>query len=87
MGNFQFEIFRVCSRAGHEYYHIFPKQKLGDFPEQVNRFRIIEKKEGYIVLDLSDCKVTLFKCGRILIEDLPENSDFRAKEIVEAIMG
>ncbi len=87
MNKSNFEIFRVCSRGGHEYYHIIPKKELNDFPENVQKLSIAEKKDKYLVLKMPDCKVTLFKGGRMLIEDLPEGSDTRAQAIVEEIMG
>lgn len=87
MSSFRYSLIKVCHRAGREYYHIYPEKSIGYFPKDFKKFTIKITHPEFFVLSFTDCNVTLFKSGRMLVEDLPENSEKRAREIIDEIIA
>lgn len=87
MPAFNYSLIKVCHRAGREYYHIYPEKPIGYFPDDFAEFNIKVSHSEFYVLSFPDCNVTIFKSGRMLVEDLPENSEGRARQVIEEIIS
>lgn len=87
MVDFQYSLIKVCHRAGREYYHVYPEKSIGYLPESFKDLKIIISRPKFCVISFDDCDITIFDSGRMLIEDLPEDSEKRAREIVKAIIS
>jgi len=74
MSNFRYDLISVCSRAGKEFFHVYPH---GDYHFNLDKDFLVSKVGGYYV--------TVFPSGRMLIESLPEGSINLARTIVEKI--
>ncbi|RKX69950.1 hypothetical protein DRP53_06585 [candidate division WOR-3 bacterium] len=85
MTDFDYELVKVCSRGGKEFYHIYPRTPLTRLPDSLARFEIKKRHEKYVVVEVDGYDVTIFTTGRMLIENLPENSEAKAKAIIEKI--
>lgn len=85
MSTFEYSLIKVCHRAGREYYHIYPERPIGKFPKNFEKFNVKIRHPEFYVLAFPDCNVTVFKSGRMLVEDLPENSEARVRQVIEEI--
>jgi len=87
MFEFNYSLIKICFRAGRGYYHIYPETQFNLNLEQFQNFKLTTKHPKYAVINFPDCNVTVFSSGRMLIEDLPQDSEKRAKEIVDQIIS
>ncbi len=86
MSNLEYTLVKVCSRAGIEYYHIYPEKSIGFLPKDYSDLDVHISHPKFSVISFPDCDVTIFASGRMLIENLPEDSEERARAIVRKIM-
>jgi hypothetical protein len=85
--DFPYRLAKICVRAGKEYYHLLPDVPL-DIPlNSLNTLEVKIAHPKFCVISFPDCSVTIFASGRMLIEELPENSEKRVPEIVETILS
>jgi len=86
MRDFQYRLIKVCSCIGKEYFHIFPAHPFNQMPEHWRGLAVKVKHTKFVVIAFDDCDVTVFVSGRMLIENIPEGSEQRARAIVEEII-
>jgi N12 class adenine-specific DNA methylase len=87
ISDFNYRLIKVCGRAGKEYYHLFPEVSLVFPLSNLNELDVKISRPNFSVIAFSDCDVTVFSSGRMLIEEIPENSEARAREIVDKILS
>ncbi len=84
---FKYRLTKICVRTGKEYYHLIPDVAF-DIPlKKLSGLDVIITHPKFCVISFPDCDVTVFSSGRMLIEEIPENSETRAREIVNTILS
>ncbi len=84
---FKYRLTKICVRAGKEYYHLFPEVSLVFPLKNLNELDVKISRPKFCVIAFPDCDVTVFSSGRMLIEEIPENSEKRAREVVDIILS
>lgn len=87
MSDFQYELIKICSRAGKEYYHVYPQEPMAFLSQDFGNMNVINSHAKFSVISFPDCHVTVFASGRMLIENLPQNAEKRAREIIKEIIS
>ncbi len=87
MADFEYSLTRVCRRGGKEYYLVCPDRTIGALPKNYGALHVLVSHPKYSVVSFPDCRVTLFASGRMLIEDLAEDSEARAHAVVRDILS
>jgi hypothetical protein len=87
MSDFDYRLIKVCGRAGKEYYHLFPEVSFSFPLENLNELNVKISRPKFCVIAFQDCEVTVFSSGRMLIEEIAENSEKRAREIIDIILS
>jgi hypothetical protein len=87
VADFEYSLTRVCRRGGKEYYLVYPDSKIGTLPKNFEGLRVLVSHPKFSVVSFPDCNVTLFASGRMLIEDLVEDSEARAHAVVRQILS
>jgi len=86
MPDFQYKLIKICSRAGKEYYHVYPQEPIGFSSPDFRNLNVKMSHPKFSVISFPDCHVTVFASGRMLIENLPQNAEKRAREIIKEII-
>ncbi len=86
MANFAYSLTRVCRRGGKEYYLVNPGSTIGALPKNFGSLHVLVSHPKFSVVSFPDCNVTLFASGRMLIEDLAEDSEARAHTVVQQLL-
>ena len=86
MSDFQYELIKICSRSGKEYYHVYPQEPIGFSSPDFGNMNVINSHAKFSVISFPDCHVTVFASGRMLIENLPADSEKRARKIIKEII-
>jgi len=87
ISDFNYRLVKVCGRAGKEYYHLFPEVSLVFPLSNLSELDVKISRPKFCVISFCDCNVTVFSSGRMLIEEIPENSETRVREIVDMILA
>jgi|GEM_PF-2012538 len=87
MCNIQYKLTMLCRRGGREFYHVYPDKSIGVLPHNHKDLKVLISHPKYSVISFPDCNVTVFASGRMLIENLPEDSEKRAHAIVREIIS
>ncbi len=86
MCNMQYKLTMLCRRGGREFYHVCPNKSIGVRLHNHKDLKVLISHPKYSVISFPDCNVTVFSSGRMLIENLPEDSEDRAHAIVREII-
>lgn len=82
----QYKLTMLCRRGGREFYHVCPSQSIDVRLHNHTNLKVLISHPEYSVISFPDCNVTVFSSGRMLIENLPEDSEDRARAIVSEII-
>ena len=87
MFDFKYRLIRLCHRGGVAFYHVYPESEIGYLPQDYGDLKLLVSHPRFSVVSFPDCTVTLFASGRMLIEDLVEDSEGRAHAIIREIIS
>jgi hypothetical protein len=66
---------------------VYPQEPMAFLLQDFGNMNVINSHAKFSVISFPDCHVTVFASGRMLIENLPQNAEKRAREIIKEIIS